>query len=238
MVPHHWCGTLHQPAPKAAGPDCITPRILKTCASQQSAGTSVQHLYKLSLSQQKVAMLWVFTAAWFQAPRSQGHQTRQTTDQSPSHLVTKVLESLVLAQLWPRVRRLLDPWQFAYQPHLGVSDAVIYLLQQDICNLDGRNALFDFSSGFNTIQPLILDEKLLGMCVDNATISWIIHYLTGRLQFVRLGSVLSDVVVSDTGALQGTVLSPFLFTFYTVWLSHLCFNVSGYYFHASINIKT
>ena len=30
-----------------------------------------------------------------------------------------------------------------------------------------------------------------------------------------MGSVLSDVVVSDTGALQGTVLSPFLFTLYT-----------------------
>ena len=45
--------------------------------------------------------------------------------------------------------------------------------------------------------------------------SWITDYLTGRPQFVRLGSVLSDVVVSDTGAPQGTVLSPFLFTLYT-----------------------
>jgi gmma-aminobutyric acid receptor subunit gamma len=39
--------------------------------------------------------------------------------------------------------------------------------------------------------------------------------LTDRPQFVRLGSVLSDVVVSDVGAPQGTVLSPFLFTLYT-----------------------
>ena len=31
-------------------------------------------------------------------------------------------------------------------------------------------------------------------------------------QFVHLASVLSDVVVSDTGAPQGSVLSPFLFT--------------------------
>ncbi|KAI3355023.1 hypothetical protein L3Q82_017847 [Scortum barcoo] len=53
-----------------------------------------------------------------------------------------------------------------------------------------RITFFDFSSAFNTIQPLLLG-------------------------FVRLGSVLSDVVVSDTGAPQGTVLSPFLFTLYT-----------------------
>ncbi|KAI3361608.1 hypothetical protein L3Q82_013746 [Scortum barcoo] len=68
---------------------------------------------------------------------------------------------------------------------------------------------------FNTIQPLLLGEKLQVMGVDDTMISWITDYLTGRPQFVRLGSVLSDVVVSDTGAPQGTVLSPFLFTLYT-----------------------
>merc|ERR1712035_110584 len=55
----------------------------------------------------------------------------------------------------------------------------------------------------------------VGMGVDDTVISWITDYLTGRPQFVRLGSGLSDVVVSDTGAPQGTVLSPFLFTLYT-----------------------
>ena len=42
------------------------------------------------------------------------------------------------------------------------------------------------------------------MGVDDTLISWITDYLTGRPQFVRLGSVLSDAVVSDTGAPQGT----------------------------------
>ncbi|KAI3359074.1 hypothetical protein L3Q82_002565 [Scortum barcoo] len=45
---------LHQR--KAAGPDGITPRILKTCASQLSP--VLGHLYNLSLSQEKVPMLW------------------------------------------------------------------------------------------------------------------------------------------------------------------------------------
>ena len=43
--------------------------------------------------------------------------------------VMKVLERLVLAQLRPQVRTFLAPLQFAYQPYLGVNDAVIYLLQ-------------------------------------------------------------------------------------------------------------
>ena len=130
------------------------------------------------------------------------------------------MDRLVLAQLRPHVRTVLDHFQFAYQPHLGVDDAVIYLLQRAHMQLDGggdtvRITLFDFSSAFNAIQPLLLGEELRGMGVHDLVISWVTDYLTGRPQFVRLGSVLSDVVVSDIRAPQGTVLSPFLFTLYT-----------------------
>ena len=78
-----------------------------------------------------------------------------------------------------------------------------------------RITFFDFSSAFNTIQPPLLGEKLLLMGAGGSTVSWITDYLTDRPQFVRLGSVLSDVVMSGVGAPQGTVLSPFLFTLYT-----------------------
>ncbi|KAI3376347.1 hypothetical protein L3Q82_016830, partial [Scortum barcoo] len=45
--------------------------------------------------------------------------------------------------------------------------------------------------------------------------AWVTNYLTDRPQFVRLQDCVSDVVVCSTGAPQGTVLSPFLFTLYT-----------------------
>ena len=42
------------------------------------------------------------------------------------------------------------------------------------------------------------------------------NYLTSRPQYVRLRpSTLSDVIITNTGAPQGTVLSPFLFSLYT-----------------------
>ena len=43
-------------------------------------------------------------------------------------------------------------------------------------------------------------------------VTWIIDYLTGRPQCVHLQHCVSDKVVSNTGAPQSTVLSPFLFT--------------------------
>lgn len=74
---------------------------------------------------------------------------------------------------------------------------------------------FDVSSAFNTIQPFLMSEKLLRMGVRSSTVSWIADYLSVRPQFVWLGSFLSDTVVSNVGAPQGTVLSQVLVILYT-----------------------
>ncbi|TWW55054.1 hypothetical protein D4764_09G0001030 [Takifugu flavidus] len=59
-----------------------------------------------------------------------------------------------------------------------------------------------------------------GAGVDCHLPSWTTDYLTNRLQYVRLRDCESDVVVCSTGAPQGTVLSPFLFTLCTSDFSH------------------
>ena len=47
-------------------------------------------------------------------------------------------------------------------------------------------------------------------------IRWTLDYLTNRSQYVKIGqSSISNVISSSTGAPQGTVLAPFLFTLYT-----------------------
>ncbi|KAL2099341.1 hypothetical protein ACEWY4_005821 [Coilia grayii] len=79
---------------------------------------------------------------------------------------------------------------------------------------------FDFSSAFNTIQALLLRDKLLRMGVEPGLVTWITEYLTEWPQFVRLGDLTSEAVVSSIGAPQGTVLSPVLFTLYTTDFSY------------------
>ena len=75
---------------------------------------------------------------------------------------------------------------------------------------------FDFSSAFNTIQPHLLCDKLIMYKMPPSIIAWILDYLTDRPQRVRLGpETLSETITTFTGAPQGTVLSPFLFSIYT-----------------------
>lgn len=50
--------------------------------------------------------------------------------------IMKKLERLVLAYIRPRVGVDMDPPQFAYQPNIGVDDALIYILQRVHEHLD------------------------------------------------------------------------------------------------------
>ena len=88
----------------------------------------------------------------------------------------KTLERLVLGQLRPMVRPFTDPLQFTYQPHLGVEDGIIYLLNRVYTHLDKLAStvsviLFDFSSAFNTIRPALLGEKMAAMQIKAPIVS-------------------------------------------------------------------
>ena len=73
---------------------------------------------------------------------------------------------------------------------------------------------FNFSSAFSIIQPGLLRAKLENMQVDSSLLTWVDDYLKDRSQYVRLHNCVSDRLISNIGALHGTVLSPFLFTTY------------------------
>ena len=52
------------------------------------------------------------------------------------------------------------------------------------------------------------------MNVSPKTVQWIHNFLRTRLQWVKIGNVISDVRIINTGAPQGCVISPVLFSFY------------------------
>ena len=154
-----------------------------------------------------------------------------------SHIM-KVFERLFLNKLRPLVHGFQDPLQFAYRNGIGVDDALLYMQNSIYSHLDKTSSyvrimFFDFSSAFNTIQPHLLAQKLKNMCIHPNIIKWILNYLTDRPQFVRLQNnrtntqphkntscntgtfITSNMIKTFTGAPQGTVLSPFLFTLYT-----------------------
>ena len=116
---------------------------------------------------------------------------------------------------------MLDPLQFAYRAGRGVEDATLTLLNLIYKHIEGskthaRVLFVDFSSAFNTIQPHILTSKLLShFNIHPKVVGWVLDFLTGRSQHVRVNGTFSDVCISSTGSPQGCVLSPLLYILYT-----------------------
>ena len=68
----------------------------------------------------------------------------------------------------------------------------------------------DYSLAFNTILPskLINMPRTLGL--NTSLCNWILDFLTGHPQMVRLGNNTSATLILNAGAPRGCVLSPLL----------------------------
>ena len=82
----------------------------------------------------------------------------------------------------------------------GVQDATVTVLDLILKHLEGnkkhaRLLFMDFSSAFNTIQPLLLVEKLLHQFeLDANLVGWILDFLTNISQRVRVNGHQSDPI--------------------------------------------
>ncbi len=61
----------------------------------------------------------------------------------------------------------------------------------------------------------LLSDKLTQLSVPTSICQWITSFLTDRQQLVRLSKLTSRTLTISTGAPQGCVLSPLLFSLYT-----------------------
>ena len=73
----------------------------------------------------------------------------------------------------------------------------------------------DYSSAFNIIVPSKLITKLRTLGLNTSLCNWILDFLMGRTQVVRVGNNTSAMLTLNTGAPQGSVRSPLLYSLFT-----------------------
>ncbi len=135
-------------------------------------------------------------------------------------IFSKCFEKLIRDHICSVLPASLDPLQFAYRRNRSTDDAIAFTLHTALSHLENKNTyvrmLFvDYSSAFNTIVPATLVEKLQTLGLNRSLCSWILDFLTGRSQVVRMGNNTSSPLTLNTGAPQGCVLSPLLYSLYT-----------------------
>ncbi len=135
-------------------------------------------------------------------------------------IFSKCFEKLIRDHICSVLPASLEPLHLHTAETVSTDDAIAFTLHTALSHLENKNTyvrmLFvDYSSAFNTIVPATLVEKLQTLGLNRSLCSWILDFLTGRSQVVRMGNNTSSPLILNTGAPQGCVLSPLLYSLYT-----------------------
>ncbi len=192
---------------KAAGPDGITGRVLRSCADQL-AGLFTS-IFNESLATSVVPTSFKKSVI---IPVPKNSKPSCLNDYRPVALtstVMKVFERLLKKHICSSIPATLDPLQFAYRPNRSTDDAISGCTHIDSKNGNYVRLLFiDYSSAFNTIVPTKLAVKLSDLGLNTSLCDWIQDFLTARPQVVKVGQFTSNSITLNIGASQGCVLRP------------------------------
>ena len=132
----------------------------------------------------------------------------------------RILEKLV----FKRLSGFIDKYNLLYCKQFGFrsSHSTIHAILSITDNIQKAfekgtfscGIFLDLSKAFDSVNHLILLEKLDHYGVRGLTRSWFTSYLSERKQFVSLGNINSEVWNISCGVPQGSVLGPLLFLLY------------------------
>ena len=205
---------------KAPGPDGIPGRVLRVCAVQLAEVFT--DIFNRSLLQSVVPTCFKHSTL---VPVPKKKIITCPNDYRPvalTSIIMKCFERLVKTFITSSLPDSLDPLQFAYRANRSTDDAIALTIHTALSHLDQRNRntyvrmlFIDYSSAFNTIMTSKLVIKLRDLGLNSALCDWILNFLTGRPQAVRVGNITSSTLTLNTGAPQGCVLSPLLYSLFT-----------------------
>ena len=174
-------------------------------------------IFNLTLQQSEVPICFKKMTI---SPVSKKSQAACLNDYCPvalTSIIMKCFERLVMAQINSSLPDDLDPLQFAY--NRSIADTISLALHSTLEHWDNKDIyvrllFIDYSSAFNTIIPTKLISKLRGLGLGTSLCDWILNFLSHRPQSVRIGNNVSSTINLNTGAPQGCVLSPLLYSLY------------------------
>ena len=208
---------------KAHGVDGIPARLLKVAARELALPIATIFNYSLSTG--------TIPAEWKQArvtPIFKEGDKQDTSNYRPISvlpLCMKVFERIVHNQFHTHIttNNLLNPNQSGFRPKHSTTTALIdvtdYLYNQSQNGLITGAIFLDLKKAFDTVNPVILQEKLRAIGVHGTELQWFDNYFTNRTQVVSANGAVSTTQPISCGVPQGSILGPLLFTLYVNDLS-------------------
>ena len=208
---------------KSAGPDNLHPRLLKELAKE--IAQPLCNIFQLSLDSKKVPKDWKLTHVTPIFKKGDRTKAKNYRPISLTSAVAKTLERIVNADILTHLcnNNILSPDQHGFLPGKSVETNLLETYSTITDHLEKGIPvdliLLDLAKAFDKVPHNRLRLKLSAAGTHSDVVDWVMDFLTGRSQQVRLFTTNGDKVFSEpcdvvSGVPQGTVLGPTLFLIY------------------------
>jgi hypothetical protein len=205
---------LSRVAKTASGSDNIPFWVFKECSFELAE--VVSHIFNTSLTSGTVPSQWL-TAVITPVPKSPNPAT--LSDFRPisvTPILSRILERFVVTRwLQPAIPKDLISDQFAFRPTGSTTCALTHFMHHVSCMLETnsyvRCLLVDFSKAFDTVDHVILIEKLDKLELPSFVHNWLISFLTGRSHTTKVLGFESCAIPINLSIVQGSAIGPSLY---------------------------
>ncbi len=200
----------------AAGPDGLTPRVLKEFEAQLAKPLEI--LFNKSIQTGEIPEDWRkanVTPIFKKGTKGDPGNYRPV---SLTNVLCKLLESIIKDKLLHHLmaNNLIKDTQHGFMPGRSCATNLTEFMDKVTRSVDEDKSVdiiyLDFAKASDKVPRQRLLDKLRAKKIDAKTVNWIENWLSNRTQVVSIQGEKSESCDVDSGVPQGTMLGPILFT--------------------------